>query len=81
MRMLRVRRFGGVAFALTSFSARTLPLQLCVARVPLLPWVSWGWKGFMGITLYSWASVFSFLAPVLQEVLRFGVSLSVWPSR
>lgn len=79
VRMFRTRRLGGVAFELTSFSASTLSLQLCVARVALLPGVPW--KGFVGITLYSWAAVFPFLASVLQEVLGFGVSLSVWPSR
>lgn len=81
MRMLRARRFGGVAFEGTSFSAGTLPLQLRVARVPLLHQVPWSWKGFVGITVYSWAAVFPFLASVFQEVLGCGVSLSVWPSR
>lgn len=66
-----------MAFEQTSFSARTLPLQLCVAGVPLLPQVPWSWKGFAGITLYSWATVFPFLASVFQEVLGCGVSLSV----
>lgn len=51
LRMLRARRLGGVAFELISFSARTPPLQLYVAGVPLLPQVPWSWKGFVGITI------------------------------
>lgn len=70
-----------MTFELISFSARALPLKRCVARGPLRPQVPWSWKGLVGIALYSWAAMFPFLASVLQAVLGFGVSLSVWPSR